>query len=88
MEMENTKKLPEYGDRMHNGNGRSDRCTKIGFLAGWSAMEIWNIRTYLGFFEELGKTPCGISWKKYASGHRKLLGTSLLLATAWAFFRW
>jgi len=26
-------------------------------ISGWSAMEIWNIRTYLGFFEELGKTP-------------------------------
>jgi len=23
-------------------------------ISGWSAMEIWNIRTYLGFFEELG----------------------------------
>jgi len=34
MEMANTKKKPEYGDRMHNGNGRREswypilaRCT-------------------------------------------------------------
>jgi len=32
MEMANTKKKPEYGDRLHNGNGRSDRYKKIGFL--------------------------------------------------------
>jgi len=31
--------------------------TDIRKLGSWeiSAMEIWNIRTYLGFFEELGK---------------------------------
>jgi len=28
----NTKKKPEYGVRMHNKNGRSDRYKKIGFL--------------------------------------------------------
>jgi len=62
MEMANTKKKPEYGYRMHNGNGRSDRyMRKLGSweISGWSAMEIWNIRTYFGFFEELRK----LRWK-------------------------
>jgi len=54
MEMANTKKKPDYGDRMHNGNGRSDRYKKIGFLGKFvlildflknpenSAAERWN----------------------------------------------
>jgi len=52
METANTKKKPEMADQTD--------IRKLGSweISGWSAVEIWNFRTYLGFFEELGKLRC------------------------------